>query len=213
MIPVLIVPVLTRPEMLYRLVNSIDHPIEHLLIIDNGDVVGLPPAVLPNIERVTVVRLPSNLGVAAAWNLGIKLTPHADWWLIANFDVTFPPGSLQRFDETRSGGLVLSAATPPWACFAIHDEAVHSVGLFDESYYPAYWEDVDYERRVHAAGLPVIESGIPVDHDNSSTIASIPNRNHETFAANERHYRDKVTRGDYGEGRWSLKRRREQAWD
>ena len=213
MIPVIIVPVLTRPDLLYRLVNSIDHPVGHLLIIDNGDVVGQPPAMLPNIERVSVVRLPSNLGVAAAWNLGIKLTPHAPWWLVSNFDVTFPPGSLARFDGTPTGGLVLSGAAPPWACFAIHDETVAKVGLFDEAFYPAYWEDRDYERRVRAAGIPVIESGIPVDHDNSSTIASIPNRNHETFAANEHYYRDKVTRGDVTEGHWSLQRRREQAWD
>jgi GT2 family glycosyltransferase len=213
MIPVIIVPVLARPELLYRLVNSIDHPVGHLLIIDNGDVVGMPPAMLPNIDTVTVVRLPSNLGVSAAWNLGIKLTPHAPWWLIANFDVTFPPGSLARFDETRSGGLVLSAAEPPWACFAVHDEVILRVGLADESYYPAYWEDVDWERRVRAAGMPVIESGIPVDHDNSSTIAAIPNRNAETFRANEHYYRDKVLRDDLTEGHWSLQRRREQAWD
>lgn len=213
MIPVMVVPVLARPEMLYRMVNSIDHPVGHLLIIDNGDVVGIPPATLPGIDKVTVVRLPSNLGVAAAWNLGVKLTPHAPWWLIANFDVVFPAGSLEQFAQVRTGGLVLSAASPPWACFALHDETVRHVGLFDEAFYPAYWEDNDYERRVRSAGIPVIESGIAVHHDNSSTIAAIPNRNDETFRANERHYRDKVLRGDLGEGRWSLQRRREQAWD
>lgn len=214
MIPVLIVPVLARPELLYRMVNSIDHPVGHLLIIDNGDVVGLPPAVLPGIDKVSVVRLPSNLGVAGAWNLGIKLTPHAPWWLICNFDITFPRGSLARFAELQTGGLVLSAAAPPWACFALHDETVHQVGLFDEcGFYPAYWEDIDYERRVRAAGLPVLQSNIAVNHDNSSTIASVPNRNPETFHANRSYYQRKVDTGDFSEGRWSLKRRREQAWD
>lgn len=213
MIPVLGVPVLTRPELLYRMVNSIDHHVGHLLVIDNGDVVGVPPAVLPNVDKVSVVRLPSNLGVAAAWNLIIKLTPHAPWWLIVNSDAWFPSGSLARFAEIKTGGIALSAAAPPWACFAIHDEAVQQVGLFDESYYPAYWEDFDAERRVRAAGLPVIQTDIPVHHDNSSTIASIPNRNAETFAANQRYYQAKVQRGDYSEGGWSLRRRRELAWD
>lgn len=213
MIPVLIVPVLARPELLYRMVNSIDHHVGHLLIIDNGDVVGIPPAVLPNIDRVSVVRLPSNLGVAAAWNLGIKLTPHAPWWLVCNFDIVFPRGSLARFEEIQTGGLVLSAATPPWACFALHDEVVHHVGLFDEALYPAYWEDIDYERRVRSAGMPVIQSDIPVHHDNSSTIAVVPNRLDITFAANRDYCQAKAFRGDNSEGGWSLRRRRELAWD
>ena len=213
MIPVMIVPVLARPELLYRMVASIDHPVGHLLIIDNGSVVGDPPADLPNVEQVSVVRLPSNLGVAAAWNLGIKLTPHAPWWMIVNFDVTFPPGSLARFAEVQTGGLVLSAAQPPWACFAIHDETVMHVGLFDEGFYPAYWEDCDYERRVRAAGIPVTQTDIPVHHDNSSTIAAIKNRNVETFLANQSYYQRKVQANDFAEGHWSLQRRREQAWD
>ncbi|MFM1967040.1 MAG: hypothetical protein RL134_2765 [Actinomycetota bacterium] len=213
MIPVLGVPVLTRPELLYRMVNSIDHHVGHLLIIDNGDCVGLPPAVLPNIDKVTVVRLPSNLGVAAAWNLIIKLEPHAPSWTICNFDVWFPPGALEKFAAIKSGGLVLSAATPPWSCFTIHDEAIAQVGLFDEAYYPAYFEDWDAERRIRAAGIPVVQSDVYVHHDNSSTIASIPNRNSETFAANKSYYEAKVQRGDLSEGGWSLRRRRELAWD
>lgn len=213
MIPVMIVPVLTRPELLYRMVNSIDHPVGHLVIIDNGDVVGIPPATLPGIDKVSVVRLPSNLGVAAAWNLGIKLTPHAPWWLISNFDVTFPPGALEKFAAIQTGGLVLSAATPPWSCFAIHDEAIQHAGLADEYFYPAYFEDFDWERRIRAAGIPVVESGIFVHHDNSSTIAAIKNRNVETFLANQSYYQRKVQTGDFTEGHWSLQRRREQAWD
>jgi len=213
MIPVLGVPVLARPELLYRMVNSIDHPVGHLLIIDNGGVVGMPPDDLPNIDKVSVVRLPSNLGVAAAWNLIIKLEPHAPYWVISNFDVTFPPGSLARFEEFQTGGLVLSAAAPPWACFALHDETVQHVGLFDEAFYPAYWEDIDYERRVRSAGIPVIQSDIPVHHDNSSTIAVVPNRLDVTFAANKAYHEAKSYRGDNSEGGWSLRRRRELAWD
>ncbi len=214
MIPVLIVPVLARPELLYRMVNSIDHPVGHLLIIDNGDVVGIPPATLPGIDKVSVVRLPSNIGVGGAWNLGIRLTPHAPSWTIVNFDVTFPPGALEKFAAIKSGGLVLSAAQPPWSGFTIHAEAIAHVGLFDEGgVSTAYFEDLDMARRVRAAGIPVIDSGVYMHHDNSSTIASIPNRNDVTFMANASYYQRKVERGDFTEGHWSLQRRREQAWD
>jgi len=211
-IPALIVPILTRPDLLGRMIASIDHPVADLLIIDNG---GVADAWLhlPMVERAHVLRLPTNLGVPASWNLGVKCLPHAPWWLIVNSDAHFPAGSLERFAEHQSGGVVLSAASPPWACFALHDEAVRTVGLFDEGFYPAYFEDRDYERRCHAAGIPVVETDIPVHHDNSSTIMSTANRNSVTFPANERHYRRKVDTHDFTEGHWSLTTRRELAWD
>ena len=37
MIPVVIVPILTGPQLLYRMLDSIDCPIARLVIIDNGD--------------------------------------------------------------------------------------------------------------------------------------------------------------------------------
>ena len=212
MIPALVVPILTRPDLLDRMLASIDHPVGDLLIIDNGCVVGAWPD-LPTVERVHVLTMPTNLGVPASWNLGVKCLPHAPWWLIVNSDAHFPAGSLERLAAVPSGGVVLSAASPPWACFALHDEAVRTVGLFDEGIYPAYFEDRDYERRCHAAGVPVVQTDIPVHHDNSSTLMSIPNRNHETFPANERHYRRKVDTHDFTEGHWSLATRRDLAWD
>jgi len=90
---------------------------------------------------------------------------------------------------------------------------VHHVGLFDDAFYPAYWEDIEYEHRVRAAGIPVVQADIPVHHDNSSTLAAVPNRIDVTFAANKSYYEAKVFRGDLGEGGWSLRRRRELAWD
>jgi GT2 family glycosyltransferase len=212
MIPAMVVPVLTRPDLLHRMLDSIDYPVSDLVIIDNGHVAP-GRQVVENVQRTHVVTMPCNLGVPASWNLGVKCLPHATWWLIVNSDAWFPAGSLERLAAVQSGGVVLSAASPPWACFALHDEAVQQVGLFDEGLYPAYFEDCDYERRCRAAGVPVVQTDIEVHHDNSSTIASIPNRNGETFAANERHYRRKVETQDFTEGHWSLATRRANSWD
>jgi GT2 family glycosyltransferase len=158
MIPALIVPVLTRPDLLHRMLDSIDYPVSDLVIIDNGHVVP-GRQVVENVQRTHVVTMPTNLGVPASWNLGVKCLPHAPWWLICNFDIVFPSGSLERLAAVQSGGVVLSAASPPWACFALHDEAVQQVGLFDEGLYPAYFEDCDYERRLRAAGVPIVKIG------------------------------------------------------
>ena len=45
-----------------------------------------------------VIQPGHNLGVAASWNLGIKATPLADWWLICNSDIKFGPGDLAKWD-------------------------------------------------------------------------------------------------------------------
>jgi GT2 family glycosyltransferase len=52
---------------------------------------------------------------------------------------------------------------------------VRDVGLFDEGYYPAYFEDTDYERRLARAGVEPA-SGPAVLHDNASTLQT-PGRN------------------------------------
>lgn len=213
MIPVLGVPVLARPDLLHRMIQSIDADVEHLVIIDNGGVVGPVPH-LGNIANVHVVSLPSNLGVPASWNLIVKAMPHAPWWLISNFDVVYPEGALAAMAAAaRRDAVVLSGASPPWASFILGDEVVRHIGLFDEGIYPCYWEDVDYQARCEAQGVDVVATGIRVRHDNSSTLAAVPNRNGDTFPANAAYIAAKRFRHDLSEGNWSLARRRELAWD
>lgn len=217
MIPVLIVPILARETLLYRLIDSIDHKVEHLIVIDNGNcVTKWDCCTNDHVQRVSVIHMPANLGVAGSWNLGIKAAPFAPWWLIANFDIVWELGSLAMFErEASTDALVLSHASPPWAAFALGEQVVKAVGLFDEALHPAYFEDDDYRRRVEAAGLPIRQPGIPVRHDNSSTlqVQRFAERNVQTFNANSDYYAAKAYRGDLSEGRWSLRRRRELSWD
>ena len=215
MIPALIVPVLNRPDLLHRLLASIDYGIGDLLVIDNGGVLESLPD-LPPVERAHLLRMPSNLGVPASWNLGIKALPAAPYWMIVNSDAWFPPTALANLHEAaRRDALVLSGAAPPWACFTIGDEVVNRVGLFDEGIYPAYFEDDDFVRRCTFHGVPVVYSRITVGHDNSSTIGEARYRaaNDRTFPANRAYYEAKVRAGNMSEGRWSLATRRALSWD
>ena len=216
MIPVLIVPVLARPELLYRMIDSIDFAIEQLVIIDNGRVVDSQQAQTPYALTTHLLHMPANFGVAGSWNLGIKSTPFAPYWLIANFDLVWPSGSLERLAQASSSqALTLTACQPAWSAFTIGDRIVDSVGLFDEALHPAYFEDNDYLRRCEKAGARIERTDIPVRHDNSSTLAAgnYASRNGHTFPANAEYFGDKVDAGDYSEGRWTLARRRRLSWD
>jgi len=214
-IPALVVPVLNRPDLLERLLTSIDYPVRDLLVIDNGDVVKSLPY-LEHVERAHLIKSPTNLGVPASWNLGVKMLPFATYWMVVNSDAWFPMDALDRLHiEARYDALVLSAASPPWACFILGQHVVSKVGLFDEGIYPAYFEDNDYERRCTYAGFPVVQSGVRVNHDNSSTIGEPRYRvaNDRTFQRNRSYYETKVRRGDMTEGRWDLATRRALSWD
>ena len=215
MIPALIVPVLNRPDLLDRLLASLHYEIGDLLVIDNGDVVKALPH-LDCVKRSHLIKSPTNLGVASSWNTGIRMLPFAPWWMVVNSDAYFPRTTLNRLMvAARRDALVLSAASPPWACFMLGDQVVEKVGLFDEIH-PAYFEDDDYMRRCTYHGFPVVQSSVAIGHDNSSTINSDPElrrKNDRTFGANRAYYADKVQRGDFSEGRWSLATRRANSWD
>jgi len=216
MIPAMIVPVLTRHDLLYRMIESINYPVKDLVIIDNG---ARNHDWEPNwnqwISKIWHLKIPSNLGVASSWNFGIKSLPMADWWLITNFDVQWGGDSLKMFQELSAPEkLVLSNGVPEWCAFSIGSKIINEVGLFDESLHPAYFEDNDMERRIENKNFEIIRSFIPIAHDNSSTIKNgFSKRNDETFSDNARYYDNKKLNNDYTSGEWSLKRRRINSWD
>lgn len=206
MIPVMIVPILAGPEIMSNMLDTIDHKVQHLILIDNGDCLEDLPS-NEHILRTSVIKMPANLGVAGSWNLGIKAAPFAPWWLIANFDITWPPGSLKMFaQESSTDQIVLSRCEQPWSAFALGENIVRRVGLFDEGFHPAYFEDNDYARR--CSNEIIRPSAIPVQHANSSTLAAADygEKNNRTYLSNLDYFQG-------GGGGWILDRRRANSWD
>jgi GT2 family glycosyltransferase len=210
----LIVPVLNRYDLLQRMLDSVDVPVDHLLIIDNG--LGTDTLEISDkFAKVTHLRMPANLGVAGSWNLGIKSFPYAHRWFIVSNDVIFQPGSLEKLSQARRDEITLTADAPNWQAFALGDEAVTDIGLFDEcGFYPAYFEDNDYIRRAQFVGVNIRKLDIDLHHDNSSTIKSgYQSKNDKTFFANQRYYQSKIDANDYSSGTYSLEIRRANGWE
>ena len=218
MIPNLIIPVLNRYDLLQRMVSSIDYTVEHLLIIDNGasgNVESVEIDIPETVEHTTYLPMPSNLGVAGSWNLGIKLFPMHDRWTFASNDMWFEPGQLAKLAEAKPSHLTLIKDFPHWHAFTIGEEVVQRIGLFDEALYPAYFEDNDYLRRAHHHKVPVEHLDLKTGHDNSSTIMSDTRyrfRNSVTFKNNAQYYQLKERMTDYSQGSWALHTRRENDW-
>lgn len=217
MLPNLIIPVLNRYDLLMRCLESIDYPVKHLLIIDNGQNYHARPEKPKLVEKMTWLDMPANMGVAASWNLGIKLFRHDDVWFFASNDMTFEPGALETMHETaHHGTLTLANTFPYFHTFGLGSSVVRDIGLFDENIFPAFEEDVEYLGRIARAGMTVTYAPIKTQHDNSSTINSemkFRDANTITHPYN-RQYREKKEANllPRTEVMWSLDRWRRQDW-
>lgn len=147
---------------LKRLVESVDYPVNEFFIVNNNgkgeidsaiDAIAATPH--PFINKIRVCHMPSNIGVAASWNLMIKAYVKCPYWIITNDDVAFGPGFLREMNEAAIAdpvvGLIHGYAGDfnlgSWDLFLIRDHIVQNYGLFDENLYPAYNEDTDYLMR------------------------------------------------------------------
>lgn len=215
MIPVLGFATLKRFDLAERLIASIDYPIEHLVIIDNS---GTGEWLSPRSEFVKHhwhIRVPYGLGLVGAWNLIIKATPYAPYWLLVNDDAWFEAGSLEKIaSEVDTEALNFLAINPAWSAVVFGEGMVDKVGLYDERFYPLYFDDNDLERRVRHHGVPIKTIEAVVHHENSSTLNSgYQNVNQKSFAANQNLLIQKEHEGDYTQGGWTLKTRRANRWD
>ena len=208
MIPMLVVPTLTRHDLLDRMLRSVDCLVGQLVVIDNsGRGVAVPDGPW---EDATVLRMPSNLGVAGSWNLAVRMAHRHPYVTVCSDDMWWPSGALAGLAEVASAEtLVVSATWPHWQAFALGMGIVRAVGLFDEGYYPAYFEDTDYERRMLRAGLKW-QHGPATNHDNASTLNTpelgFGNRNGHSFEQNKALFEQDRQCG-FDPYRW-----RDQAW-
>lgn len=210
----LTVPVLNRYDLLQRMLDSIDYPIKHLLVIDNGG--ALDSLQIPaGVKDFTILPMLSNLGVATSWNLGLKQFYWCPVFYFASADMLYAPGDLEKLAHARPDEITLHGQMPHWHTFAIGENVVEKIGLFDESLHPIYFEDNDYMRRADNAGINIRLLDLLGGHANSSTIHSdayYKERNAETFQDNAKYYALKSDRQDFSEGRWDITRTRRNSW-
>lgn len=215
MIPVLIIPTLIREDTAVNILEDADCLIEDALIVNNGQGEIWRDWKNWDVRRFHVLDMPNNFGVAASWNLGIKSFPFAEWWMFASDDVTFAPGALEMFaKECGPDRLTISSSWPHFQFFAVGENVVKAVGLFDENLYPANFEDDDYLLRVKRAGFEVVEVDVPHDHIKQATVfhPEFAGMNDRTYSANETYWHEKASRGDVTAGEWSLEIRRANDW-
>lgn len=217
----LIVPVLNRYDLLNRMITSIDHPVENLIIIDNGDNLRQlgdegPRCDNPLVKNFRVVPILNNLGIAPSWNLGVKLVPFDQIFYFTSNDCVFAPGTLEKLAaESARDKVTISELWPHWQLFSVGDKVFEECGLFDEAIFPMNFEDDEFEWRVGEMGYEVRKLDLPMVHDGQMTFKSNQHyaiRNQTTYEANGLYFRTKKHERRLNAGEWSLKIRRANNW-
>ena len=216
MIPVLAFPTFARHDLAQRMIDSIDFPVEHLVIADNSGDFDFDPQVNRElIKNFWLWRFPYSLGPAPAMNLVIKALPYAPYWVFASEDTWLAPGSLKKiYEKADPKAMSFVDAKPDWCFVVMGEEVILKSGLTSELFYPLYFDDNDHARRMKAAGVPVKRIGAKVHHDNSSTIAAgFGDKNQKTFKRNHLLYEQRAKDNVMTGGEWDLSIRRANSWD
>jgi len=229
-LPLLGIPILNRADLLLLLLDSLDHPVHTLAIVDNSPAGGsadgasslsaqltaLSQLGHPLIDQIRIARPFGNLGVAASWNLILSSFPEATAALLVNNDVRFAPGviaaALARLDPCRPQFLPLLPEPNHFSAFLLTPLCWERIGLFDPRFHPAYGEDLDYWDRLRADPavdlLSIGEALAPMaafNPSHSATIGSnhlLAEQNQMSFALNRLWYfSQRRLRGDQ-RGSW-----------
>jgi GT2 family glycosyltransferase len=148
------IPTLNRHDLLWPTLEKYvqDFPDFDIYIVDNGRT---------NLKfdnpYVHIITPEKNLGVAASWNLLIDtIFENHDYALILNDDIYCGFNSETVFDAIMVHPDMFVRSSASWSVFLMSKFVFNTVGRFDETFYPAYYEDSDYIRRMYLLSIPQI---------------------------------------------------------
>lgn len=163
---------------------------KHLLVIDNGQQnLQFPPS-----YRHRLINAPFNLGVSGSWNqiLTVHNSKGYSHIVILNDDVFFSktPTEIVSFIENNPADIYLG--TKDWSVFVMPYETFYKVGIFDEDFKTAYYEDNDYEYRARLLKLNILRDSFfdPNIFNNSMSIKADRSLN-VNFENNKQRYIEK----------------------
>lgn len=195
------VATLSDPELLNACLRSIfaQSVIPSVYVVVNSDRVREAGEAWAE-EGATVCFGLTNLGTSASWNLMMRAAFDEGYsgLLILNDDVQLVDADiLERLsalvDDTPRTLYSLQGLGFSGIC--ITRDVTNEVGFFDEGFWPAYFEDNDFHRRVWLAGIPAFDMPAKTTHVGSASLRKwreweIWNA-HYAFAINGRRFEEK----------------------
>lgn len=163
---VLFVPCLGMDgALLERLANSIDFPVKYKVALNNGTAGALEDFSNRHADWIVKESPVGNMGVAASWNWIAKTMPDEPAWLMVNEDAWFLPGYLEKIcrctDANPNEPIIYLNNSNAYYCFVWTKAGRERCGLFDENFWPAYYEDNDMRVRHRMMGIEKFVYALP----------------------------------------------------
>lgn len=148
---------------------------------------------------ISIATADFNLGVSRSWNIFINsaMTSGAEGIVIANDDIEHKRGlsDLVASLASHEFSYLASPRENMFSCFAMRLDVARYVGLFDEEFSPAYFEDNDYHYRLKLAGIEAHAVDGEYFHKGSATLGLFDwarkQMHHHNFRKNAEYYQKK----------------------
>lgn len=149
--PLIVLPVV-HEETTDACISSIAPKYRNNLLVVDNSVSGF--AHKYELEQTYTQK--QNIGVSRSWNLGVKtlLRENHDFLIILSASLVFTDGMESLMEALRrnydQNGMMTQEG---WHCIAIHRRVFDLIGNFDTNFYPGYFEDSDFIRRMELAKI------------------------------------------------------------
>lgn len=186
------IPTINRADLLNEALERYfeDFKDTRIFIVDNGN-----QNIITREKLFAIYRPEGNLGVAGSWNTIMDYASKIDGThvLMLNDDIVL--GRLEheiKLLVNQNPDIPFFTSLNHWCSFILSVDMWKQLGGFDETFFPAYFEDNDFSYRMKLAGIERLSTSFltPVIYRNSMTIAKEPSLNN-LFSKNKEYYAEK----------------------
>ena len=172
------IPVLNRFDLLEQAIDALDYPNVELFVVNNNTVDAENQKHFERLKEKYQFDSFSpryNLGVAASWNRIITTawSRGYNFVYVGSNDTMLSPGTLKAFVEMQKPEPEALWLLNHFNFWCLRMAAVPKVGLLDENFMPAYFEDNDFFYRVGLAGLEVLHLHEHEFEHNGRTVPAV----------------------------------------
>ena len=201
-IPLIGILAYNRADLLSRCLNAIDHEADKIVLINNGHDRRVRSTISDFQRRnpnADVYHNKVGMGVAGSWNFIVSNYKTPFWFFLCS-DIFLEKGTLRlllEFTHKHQNEFAVIGGIHGMSYYFLTKLSLDKIGLFDENFYPAYFEDTDFAYRAKLAGAKMHWIGEAkavhgeAPHWGSSTIMSDPillQKNGITYNSNLEYY-------------------------
>jgi len=184
------IPTLNRFDILYPalLFYVRDYPETKIYVVDNGNQ-DIKSKFADN-DNVIVIQNEKNMGVSRSWNQLCDLVfQEHDYVVMLNDDIYFGRKDWEVNNLLTNFDKDFYLTQQQWCVYILPKKTWEAVGRFDETFYPAYYEDNDYEYRMKLLGMEMFKIPFlnPFLYQQSKTIEKMPELKQHAISNRERY--------------------------